>query len=391
MEACMEEPMEEERSVEHFDIGTFVLNHRKLCQLVIPLIKWYESLLFVIRWQSWRITFIIMLVTIYLSISYPAYVVHIPLVYASVIFGLSGIRRLGRKTSKVSNLLQRKKVCRKDDDDLNLDVKLAAIKEAHDHLKEYIKISVQIQMVEETLCECLEQFYSIARWEDPSVSKRCFLSLLLSACILFFLPGRYLVTFGLILTFLGNSGFKEVFREAQGKFWLRLQRVKKNILSQNFWIGLVNPWLEIPSKTQTNLEVTENDYDDEWYDAQEQEISLSEDENYEQEDTPLTRRSAKRFSGLSVVTHFSDYRRKKKRVNSVNCASCDVTFSSLLKKRQYCRHCGDSFCSRCCCKRVKRAVFGATAPAAYEETVLVCNSCHGYLMNKEDENKADIW
>lgn len=40
--------------------------------------------------------------------------------------------------------------------------------------------------------------------------------------------------------------------------------MKKNILSQNFWIGLVNPWLEIPSKTQTNLEVTENDYDDEW-------------------------------------------------------------------------------------------------------------------------------
>ena len=40
--------------------------------------------------------------------------------------------------------------------------------------------------------------------------------------------------------------------------------MKKNILSHNFWIGLVNPRLEIPSKTQTNLEVTENDYDDEW-------------------------------------------------------------------------------------------------------------------------------
>lgn len=40
--------------------------------------------------------------------------------------------------------------------------------------------------------------------------------------------------------------------------------MKKNILSHNFCIGLVNPWLEIPSKTQTNLEVTENDYDDEW-------------------------------------------------------------------------------------------------------------------------------
>ncbi|KAL9983218.1 hypothetical protein ACROYT_G005357 [Oculina patagonica] len=59
--------------------------------------------------------------------------------------------------------------------------------------------------------------------------------------------------------------------------------------------------------------------------------------------------------------------------------------------RQYCRHCGDSFCSRCCCKRVKRAVFGATAPAAFEETVLVCKSCYGYLMNKADEMDTDIW
>ncbi|RMX59121.1 hypothetical protein pdam_00009776 [Pocillopora damicornis] len=54
MEACMEEPMEEERSVEHFDIGTFVLNHRKLCQLVIPLIKWYESLQFVISLSAFQ-------------------------------------------------------------------------------------------------------------------------------------------------------------------------------------------------------------------------------------------------------------------------------------------------------------------------------------------------
>lgn len=328
----MEEPMREESCEEHFDIGTFVLNHKKLCHLVKPLIKWYERFLFVTRWQSWQLTFVIMLVAVYLSISYPGCLVHIPLVYASVTFGLSGIRRLGRKTLKAGEYLQRKKVCRKDDDVLNLDVKLAATKEAHDHLKDYIKISVQIQIVEETLCEYLEKFYRIVRWEDPPVSKRCFLFLLLLACILFFLPGRYLVTFGLILTFLDNSGFKKVFREAQGKFWHRVQRLKKISLLRNFWIGLVNPWTESPRKTQTNSILTEND-DDEWHDAQEQETSLSEDENYEQEDAPLTKRSAKGFSGLSVVTHFSDYRRKKNRVNSVNCASCDVTFSSLLKKR----------------------------------------------------------
>ena len=31
------------------------------------------------------------------------------------------------------------------------------------------------------------------------------------------------------------------------------------------------------------------------------------------------------------------------------------------------------------------------APAAYEETVLVCKSCYDYLMNKVDDMKTDIW
>ena len=36
-------------------------------------------------------------------------------------------------------------------------------------------------------------------------------------------------------------------------------------------------------------------------------------------------------------------------------------------------------------------MFFFTAPAAYEETVLVCKSCYGYLMNKADEMNTDIW
>ncbi|EDV22707.1 uncharacterized protein TRIADDRAFT_58546 [Trichoplax adhaerens] len=62
-----------------------------------------------------------------------------------------------------------------------------------------------------------------------------------------------------------------------------------------------------------------------------------------------------------------------------HCASCDSSFSKMLIRRQYCRACGDSFCSRCCSMKVPRAVFGATAPAAYVETVLVCNSCYADL------------
>ena len=38
---------------------------------------------------------------------------------------------------------------------------------------------------------------------------RCLLALVLPLCSLFFLPGRYIVTVGVIVVFLGNSGFEK--------------------------------------------------------------------------------------------------------------------------------------------------------------------------------------
>jgi len=40
---------EQENDVVKFDIGSFVLCHRKLCQLIEPFVKCYESFLFVTR------------------------------------------------------------------------------------------------------------------------------------------------------------------------------------------------------------------------------------------------------------------------------------------------------------------------------------------------------
>ena len=40
---------EQENGVVKFDIGSFVLCHRKLCQLIEPFVKCYESFLFVTR------------------------------------------------------------------------------------------------------------------------------------------------------------------------------------------------------------------------------------------------------------------------------------------------------------------------------------------------------
>ena len=40
---------EQENGVVKFDIGSFVLCHRRLCQLMEPFVKCYESFLFVTR------------------------------------------------------------------------------------------------------------------------------------------------------------------------------------------------------------------------------------------------------------------------------------------------------------------------------------------------------
>jgi len=62
-----------------------------------------------------------------------------------------------------------------------------------------------------------------------------------------------------------------------------------------------------------------------------------------------------------------------------SCQGCDASFGYILKRRHYCRHCGDHFCWSCCNKFLPRSFFGATAPAAKTETVNVCHTCFVFL------------
>ncbi|XP_015762887.1 PREDICTED: protrudin-like isoform X2 [Acropora digitifera] len=230
---------------------------------------------------------------------------------------------------------------------------------------------------------------------------RSLLVLLFVAFTLVLLPGKYLITIGILGIFLGNPDFKKVFRHTlfQLKLWLK-RWLQKLFHLQKYWLAPKSTAGTNSTKSNLNEEdTTGRAHEDQWYDAETVSESEVEDdivevddiEDDEYEDVPSVERQKKVVCGLTKVSHFNNSRKKKKQINRGNCAACDVSFSSVLKKRQYCRHCGVSFCSRCCCKRVKRAVFGATAPAAYEETVLVCKSCYGYLMNKVDDMKTDIW
>ncbi|CAG5124680.1 unnamed protein product, partial [Candidula unifasciata] len=61
-----------------------------------------------------------------------------------------------------------------------------------------------------------------------------------------------------------------------------------------------------------------------------------------------------------MVARFMEIKKRRKQISSESCQGCKVSFASILKKRLYCRHCGYSFCNRCCYQMVPRSVFGAT-------------------------------
>nr|XP_022286867.1 protrudin-like [Crassostrea virginica]XP_022286868.1 protrudin-like [Crassostrea virginica] len=93
------------------------------------------------------------------------------------------------------------------------------------------------------------------------------------------------------------------------------------------------------------------------------------------------------YSKPTMVERLLALRKRRQHIANETCHKCDVSFASILKRRFYCRHCGNNFCSKCCNQKVPKSMFGATAPQAQTEMVLVCSVCYELLMNQADREK----
>ncbi|XP_078587126.1 protrudin-like isoform X1 [Branchiostoma floridae x Branchiostoma japonicum] len=121
-----------------------------------------------------------------------------------------------------------------------------------------------------------------------------------------------------------------------------------------------------------------------FYDAESEEDTGS-DENLERKERISRTGQLK----TRVVSKLAEFRNRNKALPT-NCTLCNAVFHSVLKRRRYCRHCGNHFCSRCCHEKVPRSVFGATAPAASRETVVVCNICYNVLKKVSQEDSIQL-
>eukprot|EP00051_Salpingoeca_urceolata_P006139 m.81680 g.81680 ORF g.81680 m.81680 type:complete len:473 (+) comp14701_c0_seq1:621-2039(+) len=103
-------------------------------------------------------------------------------------------------------------------------------------------------------------------------------------------------------------------------------------------------------------------------------------------DLSVLRKRSKTVSDVRAEKRAGRQSRSKKAVCG-KCTGCSAQFNSIMRKRQYCRHCGNSFCGKCCKSKVPRSFFGATSPAAAKETVPVCETCFKQLCSR-DESEA---
>merc|ERR1712038_756361 len=119
-----------------------------------------------------------------------------------------------------------------------------------------------------------------------------------------------------------------------------------------------------------------------------QTIKESPDFHVNDDVTDETSEDRKASRGSSVVGKILEFKKRHQHAHTGNCMGCNVAFSSILKRRHVCLHCGNHFCSRCCSAKVSRACLGATTPAAQTETVPVCTFCYMYLTESKEKPES---
>jgi len=210
---------------------------------------------------------------------------------------------------------------------------------------------------------------------------------------LFAIRIRFLIAVLLLSFSVFNKGFKKVVKDICSYIYntpSKIFKSKVDVLAADSSDEDEVENAEEKVQVEEKLQVTENTVDSNDSSDSENHTERPDNKPESMEKFEAIQEKQKEKPGLSFVSKLASntiasIRRRKPGAllpSSGRCTSCNAEFSAILKKRYYCRHCGHSYCSNCCRQRVPRVVFGATAPAAYEERVLVCNSCYAFLMNR---------
>ncbi|XP_065183868.1 protrudin-like [Sycon ciliatum] len=254
-----------------------------------------------------------------------------------------------------------------NEDDAALARQDAAAKHRTEILQQY---RVNLILIHAHFSNALSFILAVDRlllWEDKASSRRwlCVTIVVLMAMIV--LPWQYICGVAVAFVFLYNSAFFALLRRKRGA-----PPSTKEITAS------------ADNESPVNGTQNSENVPGEPTAISEQPDSAAAAENSDNGDDENSSASANIPAASSVgkpgvVSRLKALRQRRKITKESLCAGCLVSLSGILRKRCYCRHCGQDFCATCCNKEVPRAFLGATAPAAKTETVLVCHTCHEFL------------
>eukprot|EP00794_Sanderia_malayensis_P019931 gene19931-21883_t len=332
------------------DLGSFVVSVQKLKRLARPFMTTIRLFNSIIRWRYPLITIITIPACCFLIIFQSEYVIMVTLLSFSLIMLTTFVKSWASKGSAHPDYQH---LFRRKDESPDLILKRVTIAKAKEHMELYTADKLE---------------------KDKSHT-------------------AYMIAGFLLASTIFNSGFIQAIKDGL-TFLYNIPSIFTKVTPEPPINAFdeVKPE-EIPSDLDTEFKeqdlFEENDIETS-SSTDSEDLGDKQEEVKETADNEVDIGRQRERSGLSFVSKFASTFTRKRRKHGGNCTSCNVEFSTILKKRNYCRHCGNSYCSKCCNQRVPKAVFGATAPAAYEERVLVCQSCYSFLMNRIKGTNTEI-
>ncbi|KAJ8317115.1 hypothetical protein KUTeg_005019 [Tegillarca granosa] len=223
--------------------------------------------------------------------------------------------------------------------------------------------------------EYLTHFYRILKWEITLSSLRFHVEVCVFLLSLVVLPTRGIFILIINWFFLAHEEVFSVIIKYLKKAYETLNGVKSVQIKQDS--GDHYQKKDVTSEDQTNPGFS-RDTDD--TSDRECDISNLDLEDYDENKLPASNKPG-------MVERLLEMKKRRQHIANESCFKCKVSFASILKRRYYCRHCGNNFCSKCCNQKVSKSVFGATSPTAQTETVLVCGTCYDLLMKQPSKAK----
>lgn len=243
----------------------------------------------------------------------------------------------------------------------------------NDVVKQYKTMLFTLDTIVQRYMTYVNHFYSVLKWDNLEESIRCYLEIALILIFLHLLPLRWGITMVINLFLLEH---KAATLLNDSRLVMKLGKKQESVDRSDCISVDSTPSTENDTPTFSPPDFSDSDDSD----AEKGDTSGPDDESDMDEEPNVAKTSTSKGGVVGKILEF----KKKHQSATGNCVGCNVQFSTILKRRHICSHCGNHFCSRCCSHKVPRSMFGATSPAAQTETVPVCSFCNMYLTGKKD-------